>query len=425
MRTNRNPRSLGALRALLRGAVPIGIVALLVTVVALPATSALAQDTPQQDRARDRLQDRTDEPDQDRDQDRDQLRTHDQLHTSDQVQVDEPLAAGDQDQDRDQLRTRDQLRVDDPLQTRDQLRQRIQDCPGATAEQRRQMEQNLDRALQLGLDGQTLAAMFPEPADGEAAGATLRFQRRILDAADDGLPPEPLAAKVREGRMKGVPEDQLDGAVERLEGQLRTARRVMERAAAGGVEIPADPARQRQMVREMAREAWRGLDEGDLDQLRERACERARDGSCTAEDLTAAAGAAAQLRESGVDRERAVKIAGEALRRGYDAEQLHAVRLMTMAANQHGEAGRLADDLENGLEAGMQWREMERHMMQAGWFGPGEMQGPGGMQQPDHMGGGPGGMHGNDETGGSGGGGMGGGSGDGGSGGGMGGGSGN
>jgi hypothetical protein len=348
--------------------------------VALAASTALAQD---------RLQDRTQSKDQLHDQIHDQDRTHDGI--GDQAGSGDAEAAADQD--RDQLRQR--------------LHDRIQDCP-ATAEQKREMTRNLDEGLRLRLDGQTLETLYPENGKrgkAEEAGLLLKFQRHVLGAAAEGLPAEALAAKIREGRMKGVPAEALAGAVEKLQQQLRTSERIMERADKSGVEIPSDPAQRRQQVRELSRTLAQGLDEPSLDQLRQRACDRARDGSCRTGVLVAAAGAAARLHESGIETGRAVRIAGDALRSGYDAAQMNRIGLMTMAAHQRRNGDELANELENCLRNGMAWREMERHLMQAGWLGPADMGGHGG--DPDHMAG-PGGMGGGGQGGGMGGGGMGG-----------------
>jgi hypothetical protein len=109
-----------------------------------------------------------------------------------------------------------------------------------------------------------------------------------------------------------VSDEVLERACDQMEGNVRTANQFMKRAHEDGVETGNEDAERRQ-TREMAMNMWRGLNEEEMDQIRERARLRLRDGSCSTEELTAAAETATKLKEMGVERKRALRLAGDAL----------------------------------------------------------------------------------------------------------------
>jgi hypothetical protein len=298
----------------------------------------------------------------------------------------------------------DRTRQQDQLQQRDQLRQRLQDgidTAGLTANERQQMTQNLEACLRLSLSDNDVATLFPQSGESQrfTSGTLLRFQNRVLAMEQEGLPSEPLVTKLQEARTKGISDTVLDQVTDRMEAHVRAAHRIMVRAVDDGVSPAEDPAQERRMTQVMARQMWRGLSEEQMDQLRERARERVRSGDCSLDQLATAAETAAQIREEGLAPERAVRLAGEALRQGYTVQQMHQLRWMVMASHRHGgPVDDVADDMEDWLQNRMQIREMAQHMIQAGWMGPGDMQGPGGHGPMDNIGEGPGnqGGHGSD-----------------------------
>jgi len=303
------------------------------------------------------------------------------------------------DQVRDQTRNRTQ--DGEGEQWRSQIQQRIRNGidtdPGLTAEQRQTMHENLDACLRLGMAEEDLVALFPtenEPRRYEAQ-AQLRFQHRVRATAEDGIPAEPLLAKLQEGTTKGASAQALERACARMEEHLRAAHRVMVRAQEGGLEPHGDPAQERRMTREMAQNMWRGLNEEGLDHLREQACQRSRNGQCDLNDLTAASETATRLIEEGLDSERAVQVVGEAIQNGYRAQEMNQFRLMVQARHQQrGPIEGFIEDLEQCLGEGMGAGEMYRYMWQHGWMGPGDMQGPGGQHHIGDVGGGGPGHHG-------------------------------
>jgi hypothetical protein len=130
-----------------------------------------------------------------------------------------------------------------------------------------------------------------------------------------------------------------------------------------------------------------------MEQLMARARERSRDRICTLEDLTVASETATRLREEGVGDRRAVRVTGDALAKGYGAEELR--RLQYMMVYRHREqraVSGLVDDFEHCLATGMNSAHMYEYMMEHGWMGPGDMQGPGGSHPMDDQGHGPGHM---------------------------------
>lgn len=304
--------------------------------------------------------------------------------------------AQDQDQVRD--RTRDQIRDQDPDrdqlrdQIRDQIRDRINQADQLNDEQREQMRDNLRECLQLGLAAGELDAIFPggENAKGPNAEAMLRVQSRVMKMVREGLPADAVIAKFEEGSLKGASGAALDNACERMENHVRAANRVMAQVREASGEPAGDPVRTRRMTRELAQQMWRGMGEGDYDQLRDRARKRLRDGSCGLEDVVAGGEMAARLREQGVERGRAVDIPGEALAKGYRAQEMRHLQFMVMARRHVGPMDEFVNDLEHCLGLGMGMGEMYQHMMQNGWMGPGDMAGPGGFHGGDDRGQGPG-----------------------------------
>jgi hypothetical protein len=317
--------------------------------------------------------------------------------------------AGDLDRDRD--RDQDRTKQYSKDQVRARLHKDIDAAVDLTAEQRAAMHANADACVDLGIDPAGLDALFPgeQKRNRVSAQTMLRLQNRVMTAAREGLPVEPVMAKVQEGRTKGVPDPLLEQACVRMENHVRAANQIMKRAMNDGLDPPGDPAQNRRMNTEMAQQMWRGTKEQDYDQLRERARLRLRDGSCSVEDLVSAGELGTRLMEAGVERERAMKFSGDALQQGYGRREMQQLRIVVAARHQRGEPmDGFMGDMEHCIGAGMGAGEMYNYMMRHGWMGPGDMYGPGGHQPTDPKG--HGGKHGGDgDEGGQGGGGQGGG----------------
>jgi hypothetical protein len=217
-----------------------------------------------------------------------------------------------------------------------------------------------------------------------------RMQQRVLAAAEEGMAADLMAAKLREGRMKGAAPEAIEAAVTQMETHLRFAQREMRRAAAEGVTPNEDPARERHLQRGLALDMWRGLGEGDLTHLREQARLRAMDGSCSTTELAAAAETATVLMEQNQDRQRVRDMLGEGLRQGYTAEEMRRIGAMAQAAHRRGgPPEEVLTMLEEQLQQGAPLEEMTRQMMRQGWMGPGDVQGHGVHSPVDDVIGGP------------------------------------
>jgi hypothetical protein len=302
--------------------------------------------------------------------------------------------SGERARQRQELRDPAQEPAGDQL--RDRVRERIQSEPGLQEQERQRLRQHLGECDELGLGNATVEALF---GDDRPLRAQLQQQERVLTMAREGLPVEPVVDKLREGHRKGVSDEALERVCDRMEEHVRVAQRVMEGAHGDGVEH-GDNRTERQLTRSVAMNMWRGLEEGDMEQLRERARLRLRDHACTTTDLTAAAETATQLREMGVERRRAMELAGEALQRGYTAREVRQISWMVMAAQVHG--GRRDDvlgRLEHGLRSHEGMSDMIQNMWQRGWMGPADEHGGRGGHSPvDDVIGGPG-QHGGDHGG--------------------------
>lgn len=274
---------------------------------------------------------------------------------------------------------------------RERIRDRIANEQGLEDQDRERLRQHLAECEQLGLNDDITAALF---AEGEPLKNQMRTQERVLAMARDGLPVEPVMQKLQEGRRKGANHERLEQACARMEEHVRAADRIMKQTRADGVQASVADA-ERRHTGEVAICMWSGLKEADMDQLRERARLRLRDGTCTTEDFAAAAETASRLHEMHIERMRALGLAGEALQNGYTARDMQQLRWMVMSAHLHGgPTDEVLDTLEDGLRNQHQMTYMMRQMQQHGWMGPADEHGGRGGMTPDHSGGsGPGGGH--------------------------------
>lgn len=294
---------------------------------------------------------------------------------------------------REQVQKADQDPQGDALRQR--IRERIENEEGLQVQERERLRQHLGECKELGIDDETTAALFDET---EPLKNQIRIQERVLAMAREGLPLDPVMKKLQEGRQKGANNQVLEQVCTRVEAHVRTASRFMKRAQADGVK-PDTPDAERRQTCEMATHMWRGLKEEDMDQLRERARLRLREGSCTTEELTVAAETATGLHEMRIERQRAVRLAGEALQNGYTVQEMKQLRWMVMTARMHGGPNDdVLDTLEQGLRNQHQLTHMIRQMQQHGWMGPADEHGGRGGRTPDDArGSGPGGNQGDDK----------------------------
>lgn len=277
---------------------------------------------------------------------------------------------GAQVRERAEIRSTEQEARGDQLHRR--IRDRIENEEGLQDQERERLRQHLGECNQLGLNDEVLAALFSEE---EPLQKQIRTQERVLAMAREGIPVEPLAQKIQEGRRKGAGEQAMERVCNRMEEHLRTSHRFMLRLREDGIES-GNPEAERRHTREMAMHMWHGLEEGDMEQLRERARLRQRDGSCTTEDLTVAAETATQIKEMGIERQRAVKLTGEALQNGYNTREMRQLGWMIMTAYMHGGPPEdVVDTVEDGIRHRHQLSQMMQQMWQQGWMGPADQHG--------------------------------------------------
>lgn len=275
-----------------------------------------------------------------------------------------------------QTRTREEAQNTTQDPQGDLLRQRIRDRiekeDGLQTQDREQLRKHLGDCETLGLDDAVVGALFDE---NEPLQKQIRTQERVLAMAREGLPVDPVALKLQEGRRKGASDEALEKVCARMEENVRSAHRYMEKVREAGV-TPGDGDAERRRTAEMAKHLFNGLGEGDMEQLQERAQIRLRDGSCTTEDLAAAAEATVKLRAMGIERERAGRVAGDALQYGYTAREMRQFSWMVMTAKAHGgPQNDVLDTLERGIRNQHQLAEMVREMYQHGWMGPADEHG--------------------------------------------------
>lgn len=282
---------------------------------------------------------------------------------------------------------------------RQRIQQRIHDEAGLQEQDRERLRSHLGECSRLGLGDATVAALFSEKVQLKEQ---IRTQERVLNLAREGMPVEPVVQKLQEGLRKGATQQARERVCEQVAAQVRTAHQYMKQVREAGI-TPGDANAERKRVREMASYMWRGLKEGEMEQLQKQAHLRLRDGSCTTEDLTAAAETATRLGEIGIKRERAVRLAGEALQNGYTVREMRQLAWAVMTARTHGgSSDEVMGTLERGVRSQHQFSRMMQEMQQQGWMGPADQQG--GHSPVDNTGGsGYGGRQQDGGTGGSGG----------------------
>ncbi len=316
------------------------------------------------------------------------------------------IALADEESAQSQVRSRKetQTTAQDPQGDafRQRIRERIESEAGLQEQEREQLRRHLEECKQLGLDDATVGAMFSENVQ---LRAQIKTQERVLKLAREGLPFEPVVQKLQEGLRKGATVEALERVCAKLEEHVRTAHQYMKQVREAGI-TPGDANAERERVREMAMYMWRGLGEGDMAQLKKRAQERLRNGSCTTEDLSVAAETATRLGEVGIKRERAVELAGSALQNGYTVREMRQLVWAVMTAHAHGESNKAMETLERGIRNQRQFSQMIQEMWQRGWMGPADQQG-GHSPVDNSQGSGYGGRHqesgpgGSDQTGGT------------------------
>lgn len=286
--------------------------------------------------------------------------------------------SGDQLRTRDKLQDKTQDRIQDPLQTRDQLftryMDRVNEYDKTSDQQRDRLRQNLKDCLDLQIPQDQLEVLFPKQANQYSTQARLKMQNSVLELAREGMPTDLLCDKIAEGVMKHASEPAVEGAVTRMEGFTRHAHQYLHQAREEGIEDAGGPQVRRQLERGVALNMWRGLNEGELDQLRDRARDRVRDGSCNLVDLAAATETATELKELGVPSERALGLCGEALQQGYRGQEMRQIGHMFMAAHMNGgDQTQLCNELQQRIQQRERMGQMLQAMQQQGWMGPRQM----------------------------------------------------
>jgi hypothetical protein len=292
----------------------------------------------------------------------------------------------------------------DPLQQQHRLEAQIRAAGDLTEPQRSRMQEQLQECRRLGLGDDDIAPLFPGNGPNGPNGLTpetaLQLQAQVIRAARGETPVEPLLAKIREGRMKGAPDDVLLRTATRVTDDLLAASALLAAAAGDGLAPAGDQEDRRVQVRTMTRAMWRGLTPEDGDHLRVRARERLRNGTCTTGDFAAAAETLVRLREQGGGRAETLHLVGAALANGYAANDLAELgRAVTSGRLAGGDVRALLGELSGRMDAGMDPGALNRYMQQSGWMGPADVPGAGGRPDGGHQGDGPGGSDGGPGTG--------------------------
>jgi len=277
----------------------------------------------------------------------------------------------------------------DHARMRLRIREHVDSDLGMTGPQREQLMENFDNCIRHGMTADQIQALFP--AEGgrgsEWADHMLAMQTHVLGLVDDNLPVDLMMEKILEGRTKHVSPGLVGRVLEQTRHNVRYSWGIMMGAMEGGVHGPRTDSGLHEANCEFARCLWDGLTEQGLDQLQDRARLRARDGSCSMDELVAAAQAATQFAHHGIDHDQAIHVAGEALHAGYSAAEMRTMGYMMMSGHgMEGHRSEMMDHMHEWIGEGMSMDEMTRCMMEGGWMGPADMMGAGGHHDMDSMG---------------------------------------
>jgi hypothetical protein len=283
--------------------------------------------------------------------------------------------------------------------TGDQLRERINHDTSLSEQHRVQMLGHLQECLDLGVSPLELEAIFPSPHIGQSLDneTMLRMQVRVHDMLRENMDAGLVLEKMHEGRVKGVPSQRIEDAAIQMEGHIRAAHRFLGGSRDANIEPPKSGEEHRVLERHLALDLWSGLEEGDLDHLRQRG--RLRDGSCTASDLVAAADVASIVHHRGIERRRSMELVGYALEVGYTAREMRMLGAMMTASHLSEHGDEVLQHLHDGMNHHRQLGQMAEEMMSWGWMGPaGTGDGADWHHMiDDWMGGGPGDHHDGDD----------------------------
>lgn len=270
-----------------------------------------------------------------------------------------------------------------------QISDQINQAPALNQQVRERMMNNLEASFQHGLSIEEIRALFPEEGirGTDHAEQMLAMQDHVIGLADMDLPVGLMMEKLMEGRMKHVPAGRMEPVLEQTANNIQLSRRMMIGAMEGGVRAPGTDAEMQEGNSALAHCLWDGLTEQDLERLREQAMDRARDRGCSMDEFVASAETANRFAHGGMNHDRAVAMAGEALQNGYSADDLRTMGYMMMSGSEMGEHhAEMMNRMQSWIGEGMSMDEMTRHMMEGGWMGPADMMGPGGHNGMDDMG---------------------------------------
>jgi hypothetical protein len=276
--------------------------------------------------------------------------------------------------------------------TADQLRDRIRTNESMDAQLRGAMLDNLEECLNQGMTPDDIEVMFPRHgADSEMdAGTMLRMQQRVREMISGGHSPGLMLDKMREGHVKGVAMPMLERAVTRTETNMRRANEFLGGMDSAAPDMDAGPQHRQMLERHLALNMWSGLEDGDLDHLRDRS--RMRDHSMSRSDLVSATDVLTVARQRGMDRGDALDLVGDAIEAGYTHREMRMLGSMMTAAGMDDHGDKVREHLRDGMDHHREFAEMADEMMSWGWMGPADMDQAGGWHSmmDDWLGGGPG-----------------------------------
>src|SRR5262245_51053957 len=197
---------------------------------------------------------------------------------------------------------------------------RVLERSNFSAESKARLRSKADELVGIGVAERDVTDVIRQGAvRGVSAAELIRLLDVVGETKRHGLPPNPVADKIKEGLAKGVPPERIGSVASRVAGDLASARDVVRRAEQAGVRVEA-PAERDRAVEAVADVLGKGVPPNDVESLAHRIGGSSR--AATIARLQAGTQATGDLVSMGVSPRAASDTVGAALAQGMNQRDI-------------------------------------------------------------------------------------------------------